>query len=559
MLRRIASRTLREPVLRASSPAPQPATGTSAAVLAHQYQLMQQSRGLVSSVLLSSTRDSYESKKMAELRSELKTRGLSSTGRKDELIKRLVDHDSVINGSTASTAALPLRKKSTLASLRKEDGGSKDTLSPPGAPTTQAGTKTNKGNPPSADASRRNDKAGPTVDAETARAVEKGTKPLGSLKPSETPANLEPGSVHNAAADGLASDANAKASPGTEEQRGVPVQKTTPPGLPPQKAPAAKETFNIQIPYYPDPPEPQIEIPIVTSYTSPHIKRSDANTASSGFEPKAISVSASSAITHAADLSSHGSPDASESSEKAKGIFSEILSDLEKQSGSDLSAVNKGVESAKQAFSSIGEQAKGAFASAAGQVADATGASSSSSSASSSSSSSSSSSGSGSSGNKSNRPLTDEERTGALVLLGIVTGGFVLGGLGKPKKQKHDDKEHDAKSASDGAAQAPAGSQGKPVAVTPLLPVAALPQADGSVKSQGEGEGSGSAIPTPAGSKVKAPIMCVPKGTQVASSSSSSSSSSSPLASAAFSQPLSSTTLARLAQLSTCEVSKLGS
>lgn len=521
MLRRIASRTLREPVARPSSPGPQPVAATSAAVLSYQYQLLQQSRGLVSSVLLSSTRDAYETKKIAELKADLKSRGLASTGRKDDLIKRLVDHDSFVNGSTANISSIPsLRKKSTLASLR--DGASKDASKDakkadapaPPAPTSQSGHAVVKGTPPSKDGG---EPKGPIVDADTAKAVAEASKPLGSMKESETPANLEPGTVHNAAADGLAGDATAKASPSQPDEG--PAKKTTPPGLPPHKAPQPKETFNVQIPYYPDAPVPGPEIPVVTSYTSPHLRQPASSTDNSPFMPKAISVSASSAISHASDMSEHSNSD---DSSRQKGILAEILADLQASTGSDgdkqsaLKGINKSVDAAKDAWSSVAEQAKGAFASAAGGE-------------SSSSSGSSGSSGSGSSSRRTNRPLNEQERSGAFVLAGIVVGGFVLGGLGKPSKAKDaKDAHHDSNST-----QSHSTTEAKSVTV---VPVAAIPKGD-RARAEEDAKPTGSAVPVPAGSKVLAPVMCVPKGTQLSAGVD---------ASAA---------LARLAQLSTCEVS----
>jgi len=135
--------------------------------------------------------------------------------------------------------------------------------------------------------------------------------------------------------------------------------------------------------------------------------------------------------------------------------------------------------------------------------------------------------------------LNDNERTGAYVLAGIVAGGFILGGLGKPgKSKKHD--EHDHKDSNDATAKT---AEGKTV-VHNVVPVAAVPRGDGAKAA--EVKPSGSSIQAPAGSKTLAPIMCVPKGTQLSSSSGASTLIASEAAS----------TLARLAQLSTCEVSK---
>ncbi|SNX85538.1 uncharacterized protein MEPE_04247 [Melanopsichium pennsylvanicum] len=543
MLRRIASRTLREPVLRPSSPGPQP-TVTSSAVLSYQYQLLQQSRGLVSSVLLSSTRDAYESKKMAELKAELKSRGLAYSGRKEDLIKRLVDHDSYINGSTANMTDAPgarpqLRKKSTLASLRNndKDGAAKNQTAPP-APTSQSGHAIIKGEYPTSDGG---DNKGPVIDKDTAKAVAEANKPLGSMKESETPKDLEPGTVHNAAADGLAGDATAKASPSQEEDG--PPKKTTPPGLPPQKAPAAKETFNIQIPYYPDPTVPGAKIPVVTSYTSPHLKQSEEmERESSPFVPRAISVSASSALSHASDMADHADSSKDGQDKKPKGILGEILADLQAANGtggdkaeSALQSVSKGVGAAKSAFNNVAEQAKSAFATAS------SGSKSGSSSSSSGSGFGSSSSSSSSSGFKqsSNRPLNDQERTGAYVLAGIVTGGFLLGGLGQPSNKSKKDHEHDEKHEQNGGETADPEGQTK---VPGAIPVAAVPKGDMAKRSE-DVKPSGSSIQAPAGSKTLAPIMCVPKGAQLSSTGAGS-----------VMVNEAGATLARLAKLSACEV-----
>lgn len=572
MLRRIASRTLREPVARATSPGPQPVS-TSAAVLAHQYQLLQQqqqpqvfqqARGLSSSVLLSSTRHAYESKKVAELKSELKSRGLASSGRKDELVMRLVNSDSMINGSTANLTAPPqLRKKSTLASLRKESepkkgnahAGEKSNVAPPAA-TSQGGVKTNRGDPPtvsqSAKTSDKESEPAPIIDSETAKAVATAEKPLGSMKLSETPASLEAGRVHNAAADGLAADASAKASPGTVDEAG-PAKKTTPPGLPPHKAPQAKETFNIQIPYYPEPPVPGPDIPVVTSYTSPHLKQAQSQAPTRAHdEPKAISVSASSAISHASDMSSHDTK--SNSKEQTKGVVAGLVSDLQAQTSDKqivhaaAAVASKGIDNAASSIANVKEQAKSAFASATKELADSADAKKGSSG--SNSGSKSASSGSSSSPKKSTRPLNDHERTGVYVLLGIVTGGLVLGGVNKPSKnkKKKDEDKTKQQDADSGKKQRDVKVGAKTVTVQQVSPVAAVAQGDGAA---GQSKASSSSVAAPTGSRVKAPIMCVPKGTQVTSNIGA----SAPTTGSVVSQAFNPATLAKLAQLTSCEVS----
>ncbi len=118
-----------------------------------------------------------------------------------------------------------LRKKSTLASLRngEKKDEKKEEVAPP-APTSHSGHTTVKGTPPTKDSG---EPTKPIIDPATAKAVENASKPLGSMKESETPANLEAGSVHNAAADGLAGDTTAKASPSQVDEG--PAKKTTPP------------------------------------------------------------------------------------------------------------------------------------------------------------------------------------------------------------------------------------------------------------------------------------------------------------------------------------------
>ena len=245
--------------------------------------------------------------------------------------------------------------------------------------------------------------------------------------------------------------------------------------------------------------------PIFTSYTSPHVTTQNQAQDNGSSGPKVISVSATSTfsgegVSHNADLS--GSDSDAPSSDK--GFLREFLSGFP---GAD--AVTQNIPGSK-ALQSLKDQASSALNQATAQLAATAG-----------SSSSSSGSSSGSIRNA-NRALTDEERTGAWVLLGIVAGGFVLGGLGKSSDSK-EAAAHESKAES--------------------VAVKATPPSAKSGKTA-EAQPTGSSIATPAGSSVKAPIMCVPKGSTVASA---------PVGIAAG---LSDSTLAQIARLSTCEVSK---
>ena len=90
MLRSIASNPgLRGNMLRDSKS--NPALRAASASIVPPVHTMP-SRSLVSTVLL--TKDAYESKKVTDLKSELRNRGLSTTGKRTELIKRLIENDS---------------------------------------------------------------------------------------------------------------------------------------------------------------------------------------------------------------------------------------------------------------------------------------------------------------------------------------------------------------------------------------------------------------------------------------------------------------------------------
>ncbi|EPQ32480.1 uncharacterized protein PFL1_00674 [Pseudozyma flocculosa PF-1] len=500
-------------------------------------------RNLVSSVLLSSTRDAYEKKRIAELRDDLRSRGLSSSGKKEDLVRRLLDNDSARAGSNLTQSASPSpshsssqRAKSTLASLRSQ---------PPAAaaigkatPKTEASKPTLGGDDakpqPAASTPASNPAPSAAQDAAqaTADAVAEAGSPLGSLKPSETPSDLTAGTVHSAAADGLASGETAKSSPDAAPED--PAIATNPPGLPPHKAPHPRETFNIQIPYYEEPAEPEAPIPLVTSYTSLRGKPEARNEPEHETSPdaKVFSISATGDVSHSStDLSSQ-SDDAAAA--ESKGLLAEILADL--QGGNTSSAAHKAnkaasktADAASGAFGSIAAQAKGVLSSATQSFAQAAESSSS-------SSSSSNSGGGASSGRRANRPLTDDERTGAWILLGIVGGGFLLGGLGKPKKHDESSDRVAPLTKSSSASAAPAQQQQQKPQQTAAAVVAAEQPA----------------VPAPSVATVEVPVVVVPVPVPAAAAAAKG---GAPRARAQPAERLSEASLAQLSRLSTCEVS----
>lgn len=174
-------------------------------------------RSLVSTVLLS--RDAYESRRVAELKAELKNRGLSTNGRRSELVERLLNDDTQKAGSNANNAS-GARAKSTLAQLRKDEG----TASSKPGPST----------------------AGPTgQQAASEEAV-------------PHPPEIQPGMVVSAGME--ATPAAVTPAPGVSSPATVQSVQGNPPGVPPQKTPSPPETFKVEIPYEKEVPEAGPEI-----------------------------------------------------------------------------------------------------------------------------------------------------------------------------------------------------------------------------------------------------------------------------------------------------------
>lgn len=186
--------------------------------MAKQATLPVYKRSLVSTVLLS--RNAYEGQKVSELKGELKQRGLSTTGKRQELVKRLLESDSrnakVLPSGDAS-GPRQVRSASSQASAP-----SKDASSPPSPTEGYVG---------------------------------------GFSKPTiPHPPDIEPGQVSSA----VHHPTGAIVTP--EKMLDAPP---TAPGVPPEKTPQVPITFDIKIPYEVIPKDKGPDIPLMTSYFHP--------------------------------------------------------------------------------------------------------------------------------------------------------------------------------------------------------------------------------------------------------------------------------------------------
>jgi len=163
-----------------------------------------QSRTLVSAVLLSR----YEKVSVNQLKATLKDRGLPSTGKKDDLIKRLLSDDTKRAGSEATNPIVSSR-----------NGNVKE-------------VQTNSSS--SSTSSRK---------ISTTSSNKAQVQPVGTT-------------------DTVSSSSSTRSAEGAVEAKPVLKAEANPPGLPTNKAPHVEEVFNIQIPYYP--PEPLQGPPIVS-------------------------------------------------------------------------------------------------------------------------------------------------------------------------------------------------------------------------------------------------------------------------------------------------------
>lgn len=172
----------------------------------------------MSTVLL--THDAYEGKRVPDLKQELKQRGLSTSGKRSDLIQRLIDNDS------RSAKVLPTEaQKASVGKVR-----SVSTTHKRSASATQVSKAVNKDNS--------------VAPPPTAGSV--GTSEGASIPP---PPDMEPGQVSTSSVT-----QPSPLEPGPNA-----------PGVPPEKTAAAPITFEVQIPYETVEPEqgPEIVSPLL--------------------------------------------------------------------------------------------------------------------------------------------------------------------------------------------------------------------------------------------------------------------------------------------------------
>ncbi|KAL9934888.1 hypothetical protein V8E36_005964 [Tilletia maclaganii] len=441
---------------------------TAARISSGPLSQQEQRRTLTSTVLLTRTRAEYEAKRLNDLKDELRQRGLATSGRRDELVRRLLNDDVKRAGSNntlpPNVDQQQQRSKTTAASPPK--GASKtpataDSATPSSSPSLASLRQQQQ--------SKQGENTAPL-------------KPSKKAAPAETPnpAVANPATVISA---GIPVEKGATiAAPGVSSPSIKEAPAPNPPGVPQEvveeraaSASAAKvassssdggavPAFDIKIPYEVEKPEPPVDIPLVTSYFHPGESIPDAvRSADEDYHsnPKVVAVGGSATTNiahHATDDANHPSADSTSSPKGVSGALHSLLNDFRKDLGipqsqvdAAASAASDGARSARdkvEQSSTLEEAIKPvkdvlAFASEGGGAGEAQLGSSSSSSIFSRSSSP-----GGSPGGKAgslNRPLSAEERTGAYLLGAIVFGGLLVGGLAAPA-----DPEKKAKKAQSG-------------------------------------------------------------------------------------------------------------
>ncbi|CAO1629717.1 unnamed protein product [Sympodiomycopsis kandeliae] len=391
----------------------------------HAAQPPVPTRGLVSTVLL--TRDSYDAKNVQQLKAECKQRGLTTGGKRTDIVARLLNDDAVQSGSgittePSSSSLSPSRSSkargaASLASLRSGDKAQQQKEQQPSS--SLKGTP-KKPAPAPARPSPATEASPATSSAQTGGAsIPHPT----TIKPGQV---QTPGSAQTSSTDAGLSSPDTKLSP-----------DSNPPGVPPQNEPKVPETFKVDIPYEQAAPQPGPEIPIVTAYTSNRdfdtSSSAEPSTPAASAGPRVVTASGESDVVHALDLNSSAAVDPSPASDAlssaARSIKNDLglTGDLSAQKGALLNSTAGLRAKASQATSAFFADAQSSLAnlaSAAPSIDTAGDASSTST--------------SGGKG-QGRRPMNADERRGVYVLGGLVLGGFTLGSFGKPKKavQKH--------------------------------------------------------------------------------------------------------------------------
>lgn len=403
MLRSIASNPgLRGNMLRNSKSNPA-LRAASASVIPPVHTLP--SRSLVSTVLL--TKDAYESKKVTDLKTELRSRGLSTNGKRTDLIKRLIEND------TNRAKVLPLSSEDQINSIS--------------APSTPR--KTVRIRSITSSSSKKVQQGAPET---SAGAV--GSDAKGATIPH--PPNMETGQI--------SSNASEPTSEGIKQPEVLEALSTAP-GVPPEKAPQAPITFEVKIPYEKTPIDPGPEVPLMTAYFHPEDKHFDGLYRSQdgpiAHMPKVMTVSGEETylgggvshhqpIFEDADVAGH--PQTSEKvqndEQSFSSAFSSLWSSLQNDMGISSERSPKVIKQANEIREQTANTTRTLLQDARETFNKATRGNGSS------SASYSTSSNSYSGGNT--RPLNSDEQSGLYILGGIVLGGFILGGLGSQSKRK---------------------------------------------------------------------------------------------------------------------------
>lgn len=176
------------------------------------------SRNLVSSVLLS--RDVYDKKNVPELKGELKQRGLSTGGKRKDLIQRLLDSDNQSAKVLPTTDAFKAPQQSRKASTKSATSKKEENVLPEASAGVVGGiTETTIPHPP----------------------------------------DMEPGTVSS----------NKQDASGHITEEKILEAHPTAPGVPPEKAARVPIVFDIKIPYEEIAQDKGPEIPLMTGYFHP--------------------------------------------------------------------------------------------------------------------------------------------------------------------------------------------------------------------------------------------------------------------------------------------------
>ncbi|CAO1625539.1 unnamed protein product [Parajaminaea phylloscopi] len=405
--------------LRAAANAQQPANSAPALP---PLPLPAHVRSLVSSVLLS--RDAYDKKNVTQLKDECKQRGLTVTGRRADIVARLLNDDAKQNGSglrqeepSQKARSTHRRTNSSLASLRGKDA----------SPAASSSSKGSKSSAPSASTSPASPASAPgssSSPAPTAPASSPATHtPTAGKKASIShPESIKPGQIAHAGQQQSPNQGGTIATP----QKLDP--DSNPPGVPPQKEPSPPTTFRVEVPYEQVAPPRGPEIPIVTMYT----RREPTQEPAVERGPRVVTASANADVSHAlgtAGLEAQSqAPSPSAASQALASASKSLRSDLGLNSsssvqvseilratgagsvGSQVSQVtNALVQDASLAFAGLSQAAKDAAA--AGEP------------------TSPGAPGFGSSTGNTKRPLNADEKRGLYILGGILVTGFAVGGV----------------------------------------------------------------------------------------------------------------------------------